>query len=166
MSDSAAAEFTVYQTEGKEAAIADILNLEGFVTEYGNSRPIESANVVSGATFVNDTARIGSLTTIGQALEELAIPYLATQDSKAPYDAELRVYTPELGPNTVTGSDAGGVLVSAQTVDALADAAEVLFTQYESSDAASTLSKAIDAARGATATKWLHALSALAVASV
>jgi hypothetical protein len=160
MSDASAAEFTVYQTEGKEAAIAEILNLEGFAVDYGYSSPIEIANVVSGAIFVNDTARIGSLTSIGQALEELAIPYLATQDSKAPYDAELRVYTPELGSNTVTGSDAGGVLVSAETVDALADAAEVLLLQYESSDAASTLSRAIDHARGATAAKWLRALSA------
>lgn len=161
MSDYATAEFTVYQVEGKEAAIASILNLEGFVTDYGYSAPITADKVVSGATFVNDAARRGSLTDIGQALEELAVPYLATQDSKAPYDAELRAYTPELGPNTVTGSDAGGVLVSAQTVDALADAAENFITNGTEPFA---LEKAIAAARGATATKWLRALSALETA--
>lgn len=163
MSDSAAAEFTVYQVEGKEDAIAEILNDEDFVAEYGYSAPLTSSDITSGATLVNDNARIGALTDIGQALEQLSVPYRATQEAKGPYDAELRVYTPELGQNTITGSNDGSALVSSQVVDALADVAEALLIAYDpEGPEGAALSKAIKDARLATATQWTRALKALA----
>lgn len=89
-----------------QEAVRWILNMYGILPEDDRYTFMDSGKigrlptleqVVPGARFEDDEARLGLLDEIGPVFEALEVSYVGWQDAKYEYDGEMRAFFPDLG---------------------------------------------------------------------
>jgi len=128
MSDRAPASFTLYQTAGKEKAIAELFLDYGFDNE---GRAITETSIVDGVDLGIDEVGIGILSELGGALEALGVAYRGAQDAKYEYSGSVRYFVPGLGSRDFEGDNSGNVVVYARDVTTIANKLAALYAGGE-----------------------------------
>jgi len=114
MPDKVPITFQLYRVRGKEDQLAAILQQQGFGRNWSPFGVVPDQVLDNGCYC--GLRPVAVLTELGQVLQQLGVPYSATQSNKTGDAKHIILFTPELGEFSTLAAQTGEVLVHSNDI--------------------------------------------------